>query len=143
MNQIKFIPLKYIEDERGSVLHFLNKADNFFESFGDSYFSWINPGFIKGWYRHKDNISFITSPTFNLQVVLFDDKVINNFSIINITKENYGLIKIPVGIWYAFRSINAQPALVANILNNLYNSKEIQRLPLDTKKISFDWNENA
>ncbi len=142
MNQINFFPLKYIEDERGKVLHFLKSTDFFFDSFGESYFSWINPGFIKGWYRHSINTSYMTSPTANLQVVLFDEKA-NKFSIINITKENYGLIKIPIGVWYAFKSLDDNPALIANILNGVYDPNEVERLPIDTNQIHFKWDKDA
>lgn len=143
MSQFKLIPLKYIEDERGAVLHFVKKDDVFFDSFGECYFSWINPGIVKGWYRHRTFISCLTCPTTNLQIVLFDELSPDNISIINITKENYGIIKIPNNIWYSFRSLDDKPALIASILNEKHDQNEKEVLPLDTNKIPFDWSKNA
>ena len=73
MKKFEFFPLKYIEDQRGSVLHFIKKNDPFFDKFGECYFSWTNPEYVKGWYRHTALISCMTSPTANSRVVLFDD----------------------------------------------------------------------
>lgn len=143
MSQIKLIPLKYIEDERGAVLHFLKKDDAFFSSFGECYFSWINPGVVKGWYCHRTLISCLTCPTTNLQIVLFDESSLNSISIININKENYGLIIIPNNIWYSFRSLDGKPALIANILNENYDPNGKEVLPINTNKIPFEWNKNA
>ena len=41
-----FVKLKYIADERGAILHYLNKNHEEFESFGESYFSWVNFSFL-------------------------------------------------------------------------------------------------
>lgn len=137
MKKVEFIPLRCFEDDRGAVLHFIKQSDSFFSSFGECYFSWINPGYIKGWYCHMRLVSCFTSPTANLRVVLWhaDDEV----RIIDIKKDNYGLIKIPAGIWYSFGSTDEKPALVVNMLNELYDPLECRKLPLDTSEINYRW----
>ena len=43
-------PLKKIKDERGAVMHMLSRDSDVFKSFGEIYFSTINPKFIKAWH---------------------------------------------------------------------------------------------
>lgn len=139
MQKIEFIPLKYIEDDRGAVLHYLRNTDCLIDSFGECYFSWVNPSYIKGWYRHTRLVSCITSPTTNLKVALFDVRVCTTVVLIDINYTNYGLIKIPTGTWYSFKSADGKPALIVNMLNGTYDQNESERLPIDTPEIPYDW----
>ena len=143
MQKIEFIPLKYIEDDRGAVLHYIKNTDFFLDSFGECYFSWINPGYIKGWYRHTRLVSCLTSPTTNLTVALFDDRENNIADLIDINHTNYGIIKIPSGTWYSFKSADNKPALIVNMLNSTYDQNETESLPIDTLKIPYDWSKHA
>ncbi len=138
MNRIEFFPLKSFVDERGKILHYLKKDCPYFNDFGESYFSWVNPSYIKGWYKHKKYTCYLTSPTMNLKVVVYDGRheEITTFSI---TKDSYGLIKIPSDVWYSFASMDEKTALVANTLNELYDPNEVEKLPMDTKKIPYRW----
>jgi dTDP-4-dehydrorhamnose 3,5-epimerase len=137
MKKIEFTPLKCFEDDRGAVLHFMKSNDTFFSSFGECYFSWINPGYIKGWYCHTRLTSCFTSPTMNLKVILFNKNA--EITVIDIRKDHYGLIKIPEGVWYSFQSTDERPALIVNMLNGLYDPAECKRLPLDTPDIPYCW----
>jgi len=141
MKKIEFIPLKYFEDNRGMVLHFVKENDPFFSSFGECYFSWINPGCIKGWYCHTRLTSYFTSPTLNLRVILWSKN--DGSMAIDIKKDAYGLIKIPKGIWYSFRSMDEKSALVVNMLNGCYDPTECKKLPLYTPEITYRWPENG
>ena len=47
-------PLKQIVDERGKIMHMLRRDSNVFKSFGEIYFSTVNPKFIKAWHKHKE-----------------------------------------------------------------------------------------
>lgn len=147
MTFINHFPLKYIEDERGAVMHFLKNTDEYFKNFGECYFSLINPGFVKGWYRHKISYSLLTSPTANLQIVIYDNRGDSKFfgqvESIKIQKDNYGLVSIPPGVWYSFKSVNKESSIIMNFLDNIYDSGEVDRLAYDTKEIPFNWNDNV
>ncbi len=143
MKKSEFVPLKYIADDRGAVMHFVKKNDSFIKPFGECYFSWINPHYVKGWYKHTNLTSCLTSPTTNLRIVTYNGKDAASFSVTDISKDHYGLIKIPSGIWYSFKSLDNNPALIVNFLSGLYDPSEVTRLPIDTDKIPYDWNQNA
>ena len=48
-----FTPLSIIETEGGNVLHAMKASDVGFSSFGESYFSIIESGVVKGWKLHR------------------------------------------------------------------------------------------
>lgn len=144
---IKYFPLKYIEDERGSLMHFLKNTDEYFQNFGECYVSWTNPGFVKGWYKHKKTHSLLTSPTANLKMVFYDNRQNSRFygtiDSLEIRKNNYGLVSIPPGVWYSFKAANEQPSIIINCLDSLYEAEEVDRLPIGTEKIPFIWGNNV
>lgn len=143
MQKVHFIPLNIFEDERGSVMHYLKKNDVFFKEFGESYFSWINPNYIKGWYKHNEYTSFISCPTLNLKIVFYDSSGTSEPFEIIIDNRNYGVIVIEPNIWYSFKSLDAKPALVSNVLTGPYKTNEVEKLEIDSKTIPYKWFDNA
>ena len=47
-------PLKQIKDSRGKIMHMLRRDSTIFKSFGEIYFSTVNPEIIKAWHLHKE-----------------------------------------------------------------------------------------
>ena len=43
-----------IVDERGKIMYMLRVDDPEFLHFGEVYFSWVNPGAVKGWHLHRE-----------------------------------------------------------------------------------------
>ena len=134
MSCFEFFPLKYFKDDRGSVLRFINVNDKFYKNFGEKYFSWVNSGYIKGWYKHKLNTMYITSPTMNLEVLIYDEHK-KEVVCFKITENNYGLIKINPGIWYALRTCTQNPCLVSVLLSDVYQENEVEKTDINTFKI--------
>ena len=67
-------PLKQFIDERGKVMHMLRSDDEYFKSFGEIYFSFINYNSIKGWNMHKQMYLNYAVPIGEIHLVLFDDR---------------------------------------------------------------------
>lgn len=118
---IETIPLKQIHDDRGKVMHMLRSTDSHFNGFGEIYFSWIYPGIVKAWHKHKVMEMNYAVPIGNLKVVLYDDrKDSKTFGKINefyMNSENYFLLKIPSNIWYGFTSLHNTSAMIVNCSN--------------------------
>ena len=119
---VNLSPLKIIQDPRGSVLHMLKSSTSIFDGFGEFYFSEINPGFVKAWKKHLFQIQNLVVPIGDIEIVLFDSRkdsptyeLLNIFQIGRTT--NYSRIRIPNGIWYGFRSLNNNMALISNCAN--------------------------
>ena len=50
---VSIYPLKQIRVSKGDVYHALKSTDLGYVGFGETYFSWIEYGEVKGWKRHN------------------------------------------------------------------------------------------
>ena len=69
---VKITPPRQILDERGKIMHMLRNDATHFESFGEIYFSFVNPGAIKGWHIHKEMILNYAVPHGDIKFVLYE-----------------------------------------------------------------------
>jgi dTDP-4-dehydrorhamnose 3,5-epimerase len=136
-------PLRQIHDERGKVMHMLRETDSHFERFGEVYFSWIYPNVLKAWHKHNAMIMNYAVPVGAIKVVLCDDRPDSNtYKQIDeyyMNPENYYLLTIPNGIWYGFKSVNDQPAMIANCSTIAHDPAEIARISHDDPRIAYSW----
>lgn len=135
--------LKQINDEHGKIMHMLKSTDPQFKKFGEIYFSWIYPNTIKAWHKHNEMIMNYTVPIGMIKLVLYDDrqdsltyKQINEYYM---GVDNYYLLTIPSNIWYGFRAIGNQSAMIANCSTIPHDDKEIIRIPFDAQLIPYCW----
>jgi dTDP-4-dehydrorhamnose 3,5-epimerase len=136
-------PLGVFQDERGRVMHMLRADNPIFKQFGEVYFSVINPGFIKGWKKHLRITQYFAVPVGNIKLVLYDDRIDSatkgKIEELIIGEDNYQLVRIPPLVWYAFKSIDKNFALVTNCIDSLYDKNEIISLNFFDKKVPYNW----
>ncbi len=139
--QIK--PLKKIPDERGSIYHMLRSDDEFFEDFGEIYFSKAYPGAIKGWHIHKKMVLNYAVVYGMIKLVLFDDRedssTKDNLMEVFMGNDNYVLVKVPPEVWNGFKGIGTEAAIVANCASIPHDPEEISRKDPFSKDIPYDW----
>jgi len=111
-------PLKKIPDERGTIMHMLKESDDFFERFGEVYFSEAYPGVIKGWHEHTRQTQNYAVVMGMIKLVLFDSRKdspsFGGLLELFIGDQNYSLVKIPPGVINGYKVIGSTKALVAN-----------------------------
>jgi len=136
--------LKIISSEKGDVLHMLRNDENSFKSFGECYFSEVNPDKIKGWKKHNIQNQFFSVPVGRLKLVLYDDrassetyKTINE--IILGRPDSYYRINIPPGIYYSFKCLTKTPALIVNCTDIPHSIEESSSLDLNNTIIPYKW----
>ena len=136
--------LKIISSEKGDVLHMLRNDENSFKSFGECYFSEVNPDKIKGWKKHNIQNQFFSVPVGRLKLVLYDDrassetyKTINE--IILGRPDSYYRINIPPGIYYSFKCLTKTPALIVNCTDIPHSIDESLTLELNNTIIPYKW----
>ena len=138
-------PLKQIYDERGDILHMLRATDPHFDHFGEVYFSWANPGYIKAWKKHKEITINFAVPVGTIQVVVFDDRQqsssFNRVQEFVLGREDYYLLTIPANLWYGFRAIGNHAALVTNCATGPHDPLEALRRDLHDPAIPYQWND--
>ena len=138
------IPLKQIEDERGVVLHMLRSDSPLFSTFGEVYFSVVNPGIVKAWKRHRAMTQHFAVPVGLIRLVLFDDRADSPSKgqieeIILGRPDRYCLVCIPPMIWYGFKGLSDIPALLTNCSDMPHDPNESEQLPVSNKYISYNW----
>lgn len=139
---VRVVPLKYIGDERGAVMHFLRADSEVFTAFGEVYFSTILPGARKGLKLHTESIGHLAVPVGSVRFILQDlrdgsptrgeiqEEVLR-------APDAYQLLVVPPGVAYAWESIGEGTSLVANVSSILWRADESQTLPL--VDLPFDW----
>ncbi len=136
-------PLKQIPDERGKIMHMLRVDDEYFEKFGEIYFSVVYPGVIKGWHIHTEMTLNYAVVHGTIKLVLYDDRMESStrgeLMEIFLGEANYSLVKIPPNIWNGFKGIGTIPAIVANCSTISHRPDEIQRMDPFENHIPYNW----
>lgn len=135
MDGVIISPLKKIHHPKGDILHVIKKSDIGFNGFGETYFSSINKGDIKGWKKHTKMILNLVVPVGEIKFVIYNEYKKEFFNI-NISQKNYQRITIKAGLWLAFQGIVNQNILL-NLSNIEHNPNEAINLNLD--KIKYKW----
>jgi len=138
-----FTPLSIIDTKGGDVLHAMKASDVGFSGFGESYFSTVEPGVIKGWKLHREMVLNLVVPVGSVRFVVFDEregsKTMGQFSKIVLSRENYGRLTIPPKLWVAFQGVDLQDSLILNIANIPHSPNEVERRAL--KEIVYSWSD--
>lgn len=121
---VKIIPLKTFSDDRGKVMHMIRSTDDFFDNFGEIYFSTIFPGKIKAWNRRKKATRNYVVVEGNIKLVLYDGKEIQE---IIIGEENYCLVQIPPMIWNGFKAEGEKTAIIADLTNFPHSQEDAEK----------------
>ncbi|UYP48044.1 hypothetical protein NEF87_004329 [Candidatus Lokiarchaeum ossiferum] len=136
-------PLKQICDDRGKIMHMLKCTDSHFEEFGEIYFSFINPGIIKGWHWHEKMILNYAVPIGMIKLVLFDGRenspTKGEIQELYIGESNYCLVKIPTGVWNGVMCIGTKTAIIANCATIDHDPSEMKRADPLSDFIPYDW----
>ena len=136
-------PLKQFKDERGVVMHMIKKNSENFKDFGEIYFSFVNPNVVKGWKYHKSIFQNFAVPVGKIKLVIFDDRKLSktkgHLHEIEFGADDYKLITLPPKIWYSFKGISVQPAMIANLIDQVHSPDECIVKELNDNSIPYQW----
>ncbi|MGA9751215.1 MAG: dTDP-4-dehydrorhamnose 3,5-epimerase family protein [Acidobacteriota bacterium] len=140
---VRMAAREIIVDERGKIMHMIKRSDKEFGVVGEVYFSWINPGVVKGWHLHSEMTLNYCCPHGLIKLVLYDDRVGSptrgEVQEIYLGPECYYLVQIPPAIWNGFRGIAVYPSMLCNVATTEYREGEMKRLPWDDCTIPYTW----
>ena len=127
-------------------MHMLRSDADFFTDFGEIYFSFINPGVVKGWKKHLKKTQHFAVPVGNIKLVIYDDredsKTNNKIQEICIGKDEYKLVRIPSRVWYSFKAVGNEKAMIANCTDIPHDPDEAVTLDYLDKSIPYDWSQD-
>lgn len=137
-------PLPEIADTRGAVLHMLRCDSPLFTRFGEVYFSLTFSGVIKAWKSHRLMTQHLAVPVGRIRLVIYDDRSkspsqgqLDTYMLGR--PGEYYLVRIPPGVWYGFKALSVEPALVANCTDLPHDPGEVENLPVHSDKIPYCW----
>jgi dTDP-4-dehydrorhamnose 3,5-epimerase len=138
---------RQIVDERGKIMHMLRRDDPEFLSFGEVYFSWVNPGAIKAWHRHRDMTLNYVCPYGQVKLALYDDRPTSPTNgivqEIFLGPDSYRLVQIPPMVWNGFKCIAQHPSMVCNCATIPHDPTEIERANPFDESFPYNWNLNS
>jgi dTDP-4-dehydrorhamnose 3,5-epimerase len=136
--------LNQILDERGKIMHMIRSDDEYFEKFGEIYFSFVYPGVVKAWHLHKKMKLNYAVPYGRIKLVLYDDRKDSpskgELMELFIGPENYKLVTIPTMVWNGFKGLGNTISIVANCATLPHDPEEIIRVDPFQNDIPYDWN---
>ena len=138
-HKIIVTPLMNIKVVGGNVLRVIKNNDSGFEGFGEAYFSWIDPGSIKGWKCHNKMYMNIVVPVGRVKFVfrITNQDGSEDFQVEEVGVDSYVRLSVPPGVWFAFQGISASSSLILNIASIVHDSDEVMRAPIS--EINYDW----
>lgn len=144
ISEVEWSQLKCIADDRGAVLHMVRSDSLGQTGFGEIYFSLLNLHITKGWKMHYRMTQRLTVPFGLVRFALYDareDSVTRGNIVSRLIgrPDDYGLLKIPPGVWYAFQNVGQTIAVVANCADIIHDPSESTTMPLNNSTIRFNW----
>jgi dTDP-4-dehydrorhamnose 3,5-epimerase len=138
-------PLRQFIDDRGRTMHMLRNDDPHFRKFGEIYFSGVQQGKIKGWYRHREKTLNYAVPAGLVRVVIYDDRAhsptrgaLDEF-LLGEASEHYALLTIPPHLWYGMQGLAAGVSIIANCADLPNDPAESDRKPPDSPDVPYTW----
>lgn len=149
--------LRVIPTDGGPVLHMLRPdaplrpgqpcpapAGTGLLELGELYFSEVQPGHIKGWKRHSRQTQLFAVPSGRMRLVLYDEREQSptRGALVSVElgrPDAYALLRVPVGVWYAFAAVGDAPALLCNGADIPHDPREGEKLPLGDPRIPYAW----
>lgn len=140
---VTLTPLKRICDERGRVMHLMRRDWPIFRSFGEAYFSVVQPGVVKAWHLHREVTLNYTAVSGMIKCVLYDDRrdspTRGEVNELFLGEHNYQLVTIPPGIWNGVKGISTTESIIAIVLDLPYDGEEVVRVDPFKNDIPYNW----
>src|ERR1700675_2859485 len=109
---------KIFVDERGAMFRMLRTDDPYYAGFGEVYFSTVNPGWIKGWKRHRQMTMTLAVPVGRILLVIYDDRpaspTCNAVQEIELGPHDYKVVTLPPMLWNGFMGLGHELSVLAN-----------------------------
>ena len=136
IRRIIISPLKKINVKGGDVYHCLKASEESYKSFGEAYFSFVEPGTIKAWKKHSHMTLNLIVPIGKIEFVMFDENHKDYQSEI-LSPQSYNRLTIPPNIWFGFKGISNSTSMLLNIADIEHDPEEVDRMA--EKEIDFNW----
>ncbi|MBN1788109.1 MAG: dTDP-4-dehydrorhamnose 3,5-epimerase family protein [Sedimentisphaerales bacterium] len=145
INGVLAKPAKVFPDERGRLGEILRCDDEFFEKFGQVYFTTTYPGVVKAWHWHKKQTDHFYVVKGTIKVGLYDNRDGSNtkgaVNQIYMSQFCPAVLRIPPGVCHGWMGIGTEEAYIVNMTTEAYDYKlpDEFRIPAHDNDIPYDW----
>ena len=122
VKSVKVVKNRIIKNNKGSIIKYVSKIENFFLGFGEVYFSEIKYKKTKGWNYHKKYTCIITVPSGLVEFSIFNNKK----KLIKKKISKKEILIIPPKNWFSFKSLRKN-SLIANFINGTHLVNETKK----------------
>ena len=151
IHDVEVRDLQVNADERGHLVEIFREDWELFDPDPSmSYYSMTYPGVVRAWHRHlRGQIDHFVCPKGRIKVGVYDGREDSStegeLDTFVVGEHNQQVIRIPGDCWHGFKAIGDESAFLVNFPTNLYDydDPDEERLPHDTDKIPYDWNEEV
>ena len=142
MEGVTLHPLRRIPNPKGDILHALKCTDEGYEGFGETYFTQVHSGEVKGWKRHNRMTMNLVVVMGKVKFVIYDDREGSStqgkfFEVTLSPDDNYQRLTVASGLWMAFTGVDNQTSMLMDIIPEPHDDNEGDRLPLETISYHF------
>lgn len=132
---VRIKQLKWLKDDRGSLMEMLRCNDEIFKGFGQVYVTTCKPGVVKGWHYHKkQDDSFITLAG-RVRVGLYDAREASptrgQADEHLMSPDHPFVLQIPRGVLHGFECVGDAEAMVLNVPNMPYDHEHPDEFRVD------------
>jgi dTDP-4-dehydrorhamnose 3,5-epimerase len=145
IEDVKICPAKVFPDERGRLGEILRADDQFFEKFGQVYFTTTYPGVVKAWHWHKKQTDHFYVAKGTVKVALYDgrsdSKTKGCVNQLYLGEHCPAVLKIPPGVCHGWMCTSQEEAYIINITTEVYNYSQPDefRIHPHDNDIPYDW----
>jgi len=132
-------------DERGRLGEIMRADDQWFEKFGQVYFTTTYPQVVKAWHYHKKQTDHFYVIRGLVKLALYDDRpdspTCGTVNEIYLGGHCPGLVRIPPGVQHGWKCVSTKQAYILNVVSQMYNYAEPDEFRTDPhdNQIPYDW----
>lgn len=134
-------PERRLESPKGDVLRAIKRSSPGFVGFGETYFSTVHEGVIKGWRRHNRVTLNLVVPVGRIRFVLHDDRLGSashgRFSDVTLGGPHHARLTVPPGLWMAFQGLGTGTSVLLNLIDEEHDPTESNTVEIDAFRFDF------
>jgi len=136
---------KVIPDERGRLGEIMRADDEWFEKFGQVYFTTTYPGVVKAWHYHKKQTDHFYVVRGIVKVALYDGRkdsqTYGQVNEVYVSEHRPVLVRIPPGVCHGWMCVGETEAYIVNVVSEMYNYEQPDEFRIEphNNDIPYDW----
>jgi dTDP-4-dehydrorhamnose 3,5-epimerase len=141
---VRIKEIQDLVDGRGALQRMVRADEtDFFERFGEVYFSITNPGTVKAWHRQAIQTNLFSCIHGNLRLALYDDREGSStkgaLQVLEFGDSARKLVRVPPGVIYGWHNPGQTPAILANCASHPNDPQHSEKIDSASGRVPHVW----